>query len=139
MFWNDHFLGSDWIINSWISGLSLFYFYCCLVIQSCPAVCDPMDCSPPGSSVPGIFQSRMLDALPFPSPRDLPDSGIEHPSPALQVDSYHWATWEALLMQYLFNARIEVPLTELFLYMQLMVVILLKEYTLGNRLKKNDK
>ena len=49
---------------------------------------------------------------------------------------YHWATWEALLMQYLFNARIEVSLTELFLYTQLMVVILLKEYNLGKRFKK---
>ena len=26
---------------------------CCLVAKSCPTLCDPMDCSPPGSSVPG--------------------------------------------------------------------------------------
>ena len=31
------------------------------VDQSCPALCDPMDCSPPGSSVPGIFQARVLE------------------------------------------------------------------------------
>ena len=38
-----------------------------LVIQSCPTVCDPMDCSPPGSSVYGISQARMLKwvAIPF--------------------------------------------------------------------------
>src|SRR5574337_1150624 len=31
------------------------------VIQSCPTLCDPMDCSPPGSSVRGIFQARVLE------------------------------------------------------------------------------
>ena len=28
------------------------------VTQSCPTLCDPMDCSPPGSSVHGIFQQK---------------------------------------------------------------------------------
>ena len=31
------------------------------VAQSCPTLCDPMDCSPPGSSVHGIFQVRILE------------------------------------------------------------------------------
>ena len=31
------------------------------VAQSCPTFCDPMDCSPPGSSVHGIFQARVLE------------------------------------------------------------------------------
>ena len=31
-----------------------------LVTQSCPVLCDPMDCSPPGSSVHGVLQARML-------------------------------------------------------------------------------
>ena len=30
-------------------------------LQSCPARSDPMDCSPPGSSVHGIFQTRVLE------------------------------------------------------------------------------
>ena len=30
-------------------------------LQSCPALCDPMDCSPPGSSIHGIFQARVLE------------------------------------------------------------------------------
>ena len=30
-------------------------------LQSCPTLCDPMDCSPPGSSVHGIFQARVLE------------------------------------------------------------------------------
>ena len=32
-----------------------------LVTQSCPTLCDPMDCSLPGSSVHGIFQARILE------------------------------------------------------------------------------
>ena len=30
-------------------------------LQSCPTLCDLMDCSPPGSSVRGIFQARVLE------------------------------------------------------------------------------
>ena len=33
----------------------------CLRAQSCPTVCNTMDCSPPGSSVHGIFQARILE------------------------------------------------------------------------------
>ena len=32
-----------------------------ILVQSCPTLCDPMDCSPPGSSVHGIFQARILE------------------------------------------------------------------------------
>ena len=35
----------------------------CLVAQPCPTLCDPMDCSPPGSSVHGIRQARILEWL----------------------------------------------------------------------------
>ena len=34
---------------------------CVLVTQSCPTLCDPMDYSPPGSSVHGILQARILE------------------------------------------------------------------------------
>ena len=39
----------------------------CSVTQSCPTLCDPVDCSPPGSSVRGILQARILEwvAIPF--------------------------------------------------------------------------
>ena len=38
-----------------------------LVTQACPTLCDPVDCSPPGSSVHGILQARILEwaAIPF--------------------------------------------------------------------------
>ena len=32
-----------------------------IITQSCPALCDPTDCSPPGSSVHGILQARILE------------------------------------------------------------------------------
>ena len=54
-----------------------------LIVQSCPILCDPMDCSPPGSSVHGIFQA----GIPCPSPGDLPNPGIEPGSPTWQAVS----------------------------------------------------
>ena len=41
---------------------------CVLVTQSCLILCNTMDCSPPGSSVHGILQARILEWLSFPSP-----------------------------------------------------------------------
>ena len=47
-----------------------------------------MDYSPSGSSVQGISQSQdYWSGLPFPSPGDLPNPGIELRSPALQADA----------------------------------------------------
>ena len=48
-----------------------------LVVQSCPTLCDPMDCSPPGSSVGGILQARILQwvAMPFSRVSSLPRDG----------------------------------------------------------------
>ena len=54
---------------------------CCSAAQLCPTLYDPMDCSLPGSSVHGISLAR--SRLPFPSPGNLPDPGIEPMSPAL--------------------------------------------------------
>ena len=56
------------------------------VAQSCLTLCDPMGCSPPGFSVHGVLQARILEWV-FPSPGDLPDPGIEARSPALQADT----------------------------------------------------
>ena len=57
------------------------------VAQSCPTLCDPMDCCLPGTSIHETFQARVLEWVPFPSPGDLPDPGIEPGSPALQADA----------------------------------------------------
>ena len=45
-----------------------------------------MKCSMPESSVHEILQARILEWLPFPSPEDLPDLGIEPGSPALAAE-----------------------------------------------------
>ena len=50
------------------------YIFMCVCVhaksfQSCLTVCDPMDCSLPGSSVNGILQERTLDWVAVPSPR----------------------------------------------------------------------
>ena len=59
-------------------------------LQSCQALCNPMNCSPPGSSVHGIVRARILEWVAMPSSRDLPDPGIEPTTPAapaVQADS----------------------------------------------------
>ena len=58
------------------------------VAQSCLTLCDPMDCSLPGSSLRGILQARVLEWVAISSPGDLPNPGTEPGSPALQADSF---------------------------------------------------
>ena len=53
----------------------------CSVAKSCLPLCDPMDCSPPGFSLHGTFQARLLERVPFSPPGDCPDPGIEPVSP----------------------------------------------------------
>ena len=55
------------------------------VAQSCPTLCDPMDYQAPLSM--GLSRQEYWSGLPFPSPRDLPDPGIEPRSPAFQADA----------------------------------------------------
>ena len=57
------------------------------VSQSCLTLCNPVDCSPPGSSVRGILQARILERVAISFSRDLPDPGIELRSSALQADA----------------------------------------------------
>ena len=51
--------------------------FVCSVTQSFPTLCNPMDCSPPGPSVQGISQARILEWAAVSSPGALPDPGIE--------------------------------------------------------------
>ena len=55
------------------------------VTQSCPTLCNPMDCSLPGSSAMDFSRQEYWSGLPFPSPGDLTDPGIKPRSPALQA------------------------------------------------------
>ena len=55
--------------NSYVEGANVsvivyedrIFMEVCSVTQLCPTLCDPRDCSPPGSSVHGIFQARILE------------------------------------------------------------------------------
>ena len=68
---------------------------CVKSLESCLTLCDPMDCSPPGSSVRGILQARVLEWLPFPSPEDLPNPGTEPMSPMSPALAGRFFIWEA--------------------------------------------
>ena len=67
---------SLWICLFWTLHTNVLV----LVAQSCPILCNPMDCGPPVSSVPGILQARILE-------QGTILQGIEPGSPALQANS----------------------------------------------------
>ena len=74
----------------------------CVCVQSCLTLCDLM--APPGSSVHGIFQARILDWVTTSSsrgsslPRD--QTGISEISCIGRLILYHCATWEARISRY---------------------------------------
>ena len=92
--------------------------------QSCPPLCDPMDCSPPGSSAFGIFQARVLEwgAISYPrgssQPRD--QTCVFYVSPALAGVFFTTSTtWEdspgkKLLKVYRTQAILKFPLRCIF-------------------------
>ena len=57
------------------------------LIQMCPTLCDPMDCSLLGSSVHEILQARILERLVMSFRAYFPNPRIEPKSPSLQGDS----------------------------------------------------
>ena len=58
-----------------------------LVVRACLTLCDPMDYSPPGSSVHGILQARRPEWVTIPFSRGSPYPRIKPESPVLQADS----------------------------------------------------
>ena len=70
-----------------------------LSVQSCSTLCDPIACSPPGSSVHGTLQARILGWVAISSPRGSLPPGMEPTSltsPALAGRFFTTsATWEA--------------------------------------------
>ena len=85
-----HFLYhcATWEVHKFDINMMLGFIFnvcCAQSLQSCPTLCDTMDCSPPGS-VHGILQARILEQVS--NGEDLPHSGIEPESPGLQTDSF---------------------------------------------------
>ena len=72
----------------------------CAYIQSCLTLCDPIDCSPPGSSVHWVLRQEYWSGLPFPTLGDPSNRGIKATSllsPALTGGFFTTSTtWEAL-------------------------------------------
>ena len=70
-----------------------------MLTQLCPTLCNPLDCSRPGSSVHEILPARILGWVPFPPPGDLPDPGAEPASLTYSALTGRFftisATWEA--------------------------------------------
>ena len=84
---------------------------CVLSSQSCTTLFGPVDCSPLVSSVRGIFQTRILSGVPFPTPGDLPNSWVEPTSlasPALVGRFFTTGTtWEVQIgFLFVFKERI---------------------------------
>ena len=85
----------------WFGGFIFwtFHYLCDVCAQLRVTLCDPMDRSPPGSSVRGILQARILEQVAISSPGNLPGPGIKPTSlvsPALAgVFCTSWAPREA--------------------------------------------
>ena len=84
---------------------SVWYFvHVCSVTKSCPSLCQPMDCSPPGSFVHGILQARILEWVAISFSR-----GYSWPRDQTWVSCigmwvlYRWATREAHVLFYLWK------------------------------------
>ena len=80
--------------------------------QSCPTLCDSMDCNPTGSSVSGIFQARVLEWVATSSSR-----GSSWPRDRTTVSCVscigrqilsHWTTWEAPMCK-IYTSILKLP------------------------------
>ena len=68
----------------------------CMLIQSCPTLCDPIAVAHQAPLSMGFPRQEYWSQLPFPSPGNIPDPGIEPTSPELQADSLplsHQGSW----------------------------------------------
>ena len=63
----EDFQGNETTLNDAIIIDTCHYRMCVFITQSCLTLCDSVDCSPPGYSVPGILQARIWEwvAIPF--------------------------------------------------------------------------
>ena len=108
---------------------------CVLVAQSCPTLCDPLDCSLPGSSVHRIFQTNILEwiAIHFSTGSFLPRDQTQVSCTAGSY--YHWATREVAL----FSITVKVCIAWLIvLVISLVLVITVNITTTSkNRAAKN--
>ena len=94
----SHFVYIMSAFHLFLNSIPLWgHCFCCLVTRSCSTLCNPMDHSPPGSSVHGILRARTLEGV-----ATLISRGSSWPGDQTCVSCigrsvlYHWATREAL-------------------------------------------
>ena len=78
---------------------------CVFVTQLCPTLCNPLNCSPPGSSVPGILQARILESITITKP---PKHLLGCQFPSFNVS---WYFLPKLLLYRASNLRLCEPLS----------------------------
>ena len=95
--------GMNPIANSWDPPP---IWVCMLLALSCPTLCNPMDCSPPGSSVHVILQARILEwvAIPFSRRSSWPKGWTWASHVACKFLTF-WATGEALTLDWAADQR----------------------------------
>ena len=77
------FLSFFHTLSVWMWNMALFLIH--VYARSCPTLCNPVDCSPPGPSVHGIFQGRILEWVAMPSSR-----GSSQPMDQRILCLLHW-------------------------------------------------
>ena len=102
------------ILSFWMNDMiyleMLTCEHMCSVAQSCPILCDPMDCSPPGSSVRRILLARILEWIAIFSskesswPRD-PTSISCIPCIGRWINLYSWNKYDLLII-YSYNSSL---------------------------------
>ena len=93
-----HGLSSFRVFSSLDSSFICVCVYLCVCAQSCPTLCDAHGLSPARLLSTEFSRQECWSRLPFLTPGDLPDPGIEPASPALAGKFfYHCVTWEAHL------------------------------------------
>jgi len=96
--WLDHHIGHQGIRVQEFHATAK-HLPCAKSLQSCPTLCDPLTVAHQAPLSMGFSRQEYRSGLPFPSPRDLPDPGIEPVSllcPALASEFFTTsAPWEA--------------------------------------------
>ena len=93
-------------VNRWLieSVIVSEFWSVCVCAELFPTLCDAVDCSPPGSSVCGILQTRVLEWLAISFSRGSSQSwdqtGVSHVFCVGRPSLHHWATWEAHFIIY---------------------------------------
>ena len=95
-FYSDCLGFSYWIVWGFYI-IQIFLLLCCLVTKMCLTLCDPMECSLPGSSPHGFSQARILEWVAISFSNEFFNPGNKPVSPGGRQSLYHWATRKAII------------------------------------------